>query len=240
MLLTCDPLLGDDATLPVRSNDGRTVGTLWRHRARWRCRDGDLAVLVLAIAPLPLPSPDADEPLVSALARLIRATAQHQALIGLENPTVLCGRMELAAGVRLFALTDDASIPAWDEALSLGLPVYGLRGTLVCDALRPDATAMFAALAYGGARCEDGLHLTQCDEQRASVALRADTELTVSVIVRGGFEAAVLIGNTVTWHDRGGEGYVRLIARSPAGTCWLQPRFVAPAPPSSGSSCHHA
>ena len=49
-----------------------------------------------------------------------------------------------------------------------------------------------------------------------------------TVIGRGGFELAATGGEAGSYTDSGQEGTVRVVLTSSAGTCWTQPRFIAP------------
>lgn len=231
MRISCDPLCPDPADrLPISDAAGRTMATLWRQRIAWSCSDGALDILVLADQPFPLPAPESTEPIAGALARLHRAVAPAGGLLLLPHPAQVFTpeRIALAAGVRLFGFADEADLACWDAALAAGLPVFGVRGTVVTSAVRPDALAMLSALAYGNVLCEEGLHLRRCDETPQGVDIAADEELEATVVIRGGFEAARLTGRELRWRDQGHEGSVRLVVRGPSGTCWTQPRFVAP------------
>lgn len=230
MHLFCEPLSADSGdACPIRDDAGRILARLWRQSISWACSDGRLELFVLASAPLPLPASEASEPVASALGRLHRAVAGTGALLLLAQPATAFGveRILLAAGVRLFGIASDADLSCWDAALSAGQPVFGVRGTVVTNATRGDALAMLSALAYGNFHCEEGLHLTRCDETPQGVDLETEAPVTATVVVRGGFEAAHMSGTHLVWRDQGHEGYVRLVLHNAAGTCWTQPRFVA-------------
>lgn len=239
MRIACDLLAIEGNHLPIRDAAGRTMATLWRQRLDWQCSDGPLAVLVLATAPLPLPAPESTEPVVSALARIHQAVIPAGGFLLLPRPSAAFApeRITLAAGVRLFGITTDADVACWDAALAVGMPVFGVRGTVVTSVTRPDALALLSALAYGNFLCEDGLSLTRCDETPLGVDIEATEAVEATVVIRGGFEAARLAGRSIAWRDRGQEGTVRLVVRGPAGTCWTQPRFVAP--PAGPHHGHH-
>jgi len=229
MRVTCDLLTG---ALPVAYGDDGTAIALWAHTGAWPCRERPLEFSVLAAAPIALPAAVAGEPVPGAIARLAHAALAGGGLLLLRAPGTAPGREQIAfaAGVRLFAITSAIDEACWDAALSLGLPIYGVRGRVVCAVRRPSPQALIAALAYGGFTCEDGLALARLDEDRAGVRWQVvdPGAIETTVVVRGGFPAARLTGPTGEWRDRGNEGYVRLVVSGPGGCCWTQPRFIAP------------
>jgi hypothetical protein len=215
--------------LPLFGDDGVERGRAWRHAVQWRCSDAELALTILAAEPVDLPGPEPSEPAAGAIARLNRATAAVGGLLLLTNPTQSFGtrRIALATGVRLIAIAGDGDLACWDVLLSRGVPVYGVRGTVAFQAIRPDAYALLSALAYGNYTCEEGLRPTRFEESPTGVEVDADQDLEAIITVREGFEAARLRGRSIRWRDGGSEGYVRLELRGPSGSCWTQPRFVA-------------
>lgn len=240
MRLTCEPLFSPDGTsdLLVRDDQGRTACTLWTHVARWSCKDAELVIQVIAPEAIDLPTAEASEPAPGALARLTQALMGSGGLLLLRNPAAAFGaqRIAFSQGVRLFAIADAADEACWDAMLSLGQPVYGIRGTIACACRTAHPGAVISALAYGTFTCEEGLAVSVLDESRQGVkwALPHDAETTV--IVRDGFEAGRIRGASGEWQDRGSEGYARLVMRSPSGTAWTQPRFIAPVL-SKGGGC---
>ena len=228
--LTCEPLTsGFSADRLLVHGASGVACDLWSRRLEWPCRDRILRVLILAVEPIELPRSEPTEPVASAIARLNQALRGSGGLPVLLNPGEAFGpeRIALAEGMRLFAITTVADEACWDAMLSLGQPVYGLRGTVACDCRTTRPTAVISALAYGNFTCEEGLSLTRLDEtpQGIDYATAADSE--AAVIIRGGFEAAKLSGRQGSWRDRGNEAYVRLVVRDGQGACWTQPRFVA-------------
>lgn len=238
--LTCEPLLSLDGTsdLLVHDDQGHTACTLWTHVARWSCKDAGLAIQVIAPEPIPLPEPEATEPAPGALARLTQALMGSGGLLLLRNPAMAFGaeRIALAQGVRLFAIAEPADEACWDAMLSLGQPVYGVRGIVACACRTAHPGAVISALAYGTFTCEEGLAVSVLDESRQGVKWTLPVEAETAVIVRDGFEAGRIRGVSGEWSDRGSEGYVRLVMRSPAGGAWTQPRFIAPVQ-SRGAGC---
>jgi hypothetical protein len=238
--LTCDPLSAAEGTsdLPVRDAQGGTACTLWSRVVRWTCADGELSIQVLAPEPIELPEAEASEPAPGAIARLTRALSGSGGLLLLRNPAEAfgAGRMAFAAGVRLLGIATAPDEACWDAMLSLGQPVYGVRGTVSCACRTAHPGAVISALAYGTFTCEEGLALEVLDESRAGVSWRTASDAEATVIVRDGFEAGRLRGRAGSWSDRGTEGYVRLVIRGAGGAVWTQPRFVAPTR-ASGSSC---
>ncbi|MBA3938211.1 MAG: hypothetical protein H0X38_12165 [Planctomycetes bacterium] len=232
MRATCEPL--DPAAqragrIPVLGDGGRELCALWTQVLERPCSDRHLRLQVIAIEPMELPAAEPSESATGALARLERALRGSGALIALLNPAVFPpAQIALAEGARLFALADAADEASWDAVLSLGLPVYGLRGRIACACLTAHPGAVLSALAYGNFACEEGLALERLDEDRAGVAWRTGVPAEATVIVRGGYEAARQQGAEGRWADRGNEAYVRLVIRSAGGTCWTQPRFIAP------------
>jgi len=215
--------------------DGRielhgTDSALWSSSIAWNCSDATLTVRVIAVEPVALPTPEPSEPVPSALARLVTALRGQRALLLLANPAMALGaeRIALAEGVRLFAIADERDLLCWDRALTIGMPVYGVRGTLVCDLLRPTPDNVLSALGFGAFSCEEGLAPVELVEDQKGVRWRLAETGEAAVIVRGGFEAQRLRGVSGEWSDGGGEGYVRIEFSTTHGRCWTQPRFIAP------------
>ena len=207
-----------------------TDAALWSQQLIWDCRDARLAMQVLAATPIELPSAEPSEPVPSALARLVAALRGQRALLVLLNPATALGaeRIALAEGVRLFAISDERDLLCWDRALTIGLPVYGVRGTVACDLLKPTPENVLAALGFGAFSCEDGLTPIELVEDPYGVRWRLAESGEAAIIVRGGFEAQRLRGFAGEWRDAGGEGYVRIELTTAHGRCWTQPRFIAP------------
>lgn len=226
--------LDADGPIPVRGDDGSTLGELHRTRIGWDCADARLEAQLLAIGPIAAPAAEASEPVTSAIARLVQVARASGALLAVGNPAAAIGpdKVGLAQGVRLFGIATEADESCWDAALSVGLPIYGLRGQLRIDlstARRKDLSAVQMALAYGLYTCGEGLQPEQLDEDRAGVSWRfARDDVRASVIVKGGFEAAAIDGAEGAWRDRGSEGYVRLAFVAGDARCWSQPRLVVP------------
>jgi hypothetical protein len=238
--LTCEPLSSPDGTsdVLVRDDQGRAACTLWTHVARWRCKDAELAIQVIAPEAITLPTAEASEPAPGALARLTQALMGSGGLLLLRNPAAAFGAQHIAfsQGVRLFAIAEAADEACWDAMLSLGQPVYGVRGTIACACRTAHPGAVISALAYGTFTCEEGLAVSVLDESRQGVKWTLPIAADTAVIVRDGFEAGRISGITGEWQDRGSEGFVRLVMRSSAGTAWTQPRFIAPVV-SKGGGC---
>lgn len=230
--LTCEPLAAPAGSgdLPVHDDQGRVVCALWTHVAAWLCKDAELAIQVIAPEPIALPEPETSEPVPGAIGRLVRAIMGSGGLLLLRNPAAAVGaeKIAFAEGVRLFAIATPADEAAWDAMLSLGQPVYGVRGAVACACRTAHPGAVISALAYGTFICEEGLPVAVLDESRQGVKWSLPQDADTAVIIRNGFEAGHIRGTAGEWHDRGSEGYVRLVMRSPGGTAWTQPRFIAP------------
>ncbi|MBA3707817.1 MAG: hypothetical protein H0W83_03225 [Planctomycetes bacterium] len=229
MRLTVDPDAAAGDAVPIIAEGGE-VGSLWSRRIDWCCRDHRLDLQILAAEELPLPEPEPSEPAEGAVGRIVQALAGSGAISILRNPAAAFGRdrISFADGLRLFAIGNEADEACWDAMLSLGQPVYGVRGILACDALRPHPASVLSALAYGLFTCEQGLRLA-LHEDRVGVAYECDRDDAVgTVIIRDGFEALRLTGRSGAYRDRGTEGYVRLVVRSGEDACSTQPRFIAP------------
>ncbi len=233
MRVTLEPLAAcpGDGNVRISGPDG-PLGTLWTSVLEWRSQGQLLRLQALAAEPIALPAPEESEPAGGAIARLHQALFGSGGLLVLRNPAAAFGpeRIALASGVRLFAVQEAADEACWDAALSLGQPVYGVRGVVSCAVSSAHPAAVIAALAYGNFCCEEGLSLERLEEDHGGVRLAARQPFAAAVIVRGGFEAARLEGAEVRWDDQGNEGYVRVVARAASGACWTQPRFVGPRP----------
>lgn len=238
--LTCEPLSSPDgiSDLLVRDDQGRTACTLWTHVARWSCKDAELVIQVIAPEALTLPTPESSEPVPGALARLTQALMGSGGLLLLRNPSTAFGaaKIAFAQGVRLFAIAEAADEACWDAMLSLGQPVYGIRGTIACACRTAHPGAVISALAYGTFTCEEGLAVSVLDESRQGVKWNLPHDAETAVIVRDGFEAGRIRGTSGEWQDRGSEGFVRLVMRAQNGVAWTQPRFIAPVV-SKGGGC---
>ncbi len=209
-----------------------SAARLWCGRLDWTCREVPVRLRVLCDQPLDLPAPEFSEPPASAIARVIKHVANQGALVLLENPARALGaeRIAFAEGVRLFGIATDGDVAAWDAMLSIGQPVYGVRGRLTLELDRPSALSAISALAYGLFTCDEGLSLDGLHEDRAGIGYVAPVATTASVIIRDGFEAGILTGAagaTVHRPDAGNETVIRLVISDGAGhTVWTQPRFV--------------
>jgi hypothetical protein len=228
-----------DLTDPTRPLPEALVG-LHRQHVRAEVSNGRLAVTALAAAPLPpLPLPVGDEPVESVLAGWVAVARYPRGVLILHDPQAALGRerMPHALGCAAIALDAPGAESCWDAALSVGVPIYGVTGTIVAEAGRGGPVGLVAALAYGLFRCENGLALSSLREDRRGVAWQCPGAVAGRVIVRGGYEASVLSGEAGNWQDRGNEGFVRVVIDGPAGPAvWLQPRMVMPLP-AGGVGC---
>jgi hypothetical protein len=238
MRVTCDPLAADGSAagdqLPLAA--AVPIAPLWTQRLRWQCRERLLDLQVIFAEPLALPSSEPSEPVEGALARVCRAVAGTGALVLLRNPAQAfgTGRIAFADGARLLGIASEADEACWDAVLSLGRPIYGVRGTLACEVMSAHPASVLSALAYGMFVCEEGMTLRSLVEDRSQVSWDAGrADATAAVIIRDGFEAAQVSGASGQWRDQGPEGYVRVVIRAGQGTCWTQPRFLAGRPPAS-------
>jgi hypothetical protein len=238
--LTCEPLSAPEGTsdLPVFDDQARVACTLWTHVAHWTCKDAELALQIIAPEPIVLPVPEVSEPVPGAIARLTQALMGSGGLLLLRNPAAAFGvaKIAFAQNVRLFAIATADDEATWDAMLSLGQPVYGVRGTVACACRTAHPGALISALAYGTFTCEEGLAVSVLDESRQGVKWIVPHVAETAVIVRDGFEAARIAGTSGAWQDRGSEGFVRLVMRSSVGNAWTQPRFIAPVQ-NSGGAC---
>ncbi len=209
---------------------GQAACSLWTQVAHWSCKDAGLDIQVIAPEAVDLPEPEASEPAAGAIARLVRAISGSGGLLLLRNPAAAFGTLRIgyAQGVRLFAIAEEADEQCWDAMLSLGQPVYGVRGTIACACRTAHPGAVISALAYGTFTCEEGLEVAVLDESRVGVRWTLPVAAATTVLVRDGFEAGRIQGTSGEWRDGGSEGYVRLVMRSDGGSAWTQPRFVAP------------
>lgn len=230
MRLTCDVLRVLEQRIPFCDDHGRELGALWAMPLVWACREQTLELTVIGAEPLALPAPEPSEPAVGAIARLLKALAGTGALVLLRNPAAAFGveRIAFSDGVRLFAISTEADEACWDAALSLGQPVYGVRGLIACEVWRPHPATVLSALAYGQFTCEEGLRLSGLAEDHVGVRYVAAVDAVGTVIIRHGFEAARLVGSRGDYRDRGNEAYVRVVVRAAGGACWTQPRFISP------------
>lgn len=229
MRFTLDPLNANGDAIPLSGD--RALAPLWTQRLDWRCRDRRLDLQVIHAEPLALPAPEPTEPPEGAVARVERALAGTGALLMLRNPAEAFGtdRILYAEGCRLFGITTEADEASWDAMLTRARPVYGVRGLLACDALRPHPASVLSALQYGLFTCEEGLSLRRLAEDRLGVAWDTGREdASTTVVIRDGYEAATIAGAAGEWKDRGSEGYVRLVVRAGLDACWTQPRLIAP------------
>ena len=219
---------------PTLALDGADF-SLWTRRFSWQCADGRLLVQVIAAEELTVPEVEPTEPVVGALARWMRHVPGERGMLALLNPAEALGaeRMPLAQGIHLLGIGSEADEACWDAALSQGIACYGLRGTVTAEVGRCDARALILALRFGCFTCHEGFTL-RLDEQRDGVSWSSEQDGSVSVIVRGGFEAGQLSARAGEWRDTGSEGYVRLVASGADGRCWTQPRLVMPRSASHG------
>ena len=237
-----DPALQTDE-MPWMDASGAVVARLWQHQAVWSCAEGlRLAFRILAAEPLAVPPVEPGEPAISALARLVQSVRGSGALVMLDHPAEVftVDRVHGAEGVRLFGITDEADVAAWDALLAMGQPVYGIRDRLTIEILRPHPASILSALAYGTFTCDDGLVLTGLQEDRAGIAWSSDCATTATAVIRDGFEAGTIrtaAGAIGKRADGVGELVVRLVIRDDQGhSCWTQPRFVS-GTATSGGGC---
>ncbi len=225
------PPPGADGRLLVVGSDGAPVGELWTARFHSVCAGRRLDARIIATAPIDAPVHEPSEPVSGAIARLVAATRGRQALVAVMNPAEALGaeRIAFADGVRLFGIGTAEDETSWDAMLTLGLPVWGWRGTMVLDAQHATVSSAWSAIAFGLFHAAEGTPLAALDEDRAGVAWQSsDPSATTTAIIRGGFEDGRL-GAAGRRADRGNEVYVRLVIRSSFGDCWTQPRFIVPA-----------
>jgi len=227
MRVTLDPFAAPaEGRIPLHGGDGG----LWSARLDWTCRDARLDARILAVDPIPLPEPEPSEAVPNALARIVAAVRGQRALVLLANPAAALGaeRIALAEGVRLFSIASEADLACWDRALTLGVPAYGVRGTLGCDLFNPTPANVLSALGFGAFTCEEGLTPDEFVEDPHGVRWRLPEAGSAAVVVRGGFEAQRFVGAAGEWRDTGSEAYVRVEFATARGRCWTQPRFIAP------------
>jgi hypothetical protein len=237
MRLTLDPLAAAGDAVPVAG--GSEAVALWQARLAWNCRGTPLDLRILAPEALPLPAAEPSEPVAGAIARCVQVFAGSGALLLLANPAVALGpaRIAFAQGVRLFAIATAADEATWDAALALGQPVYGVRGTVVAEVLRPRPANLLSALAFGAFHCAEGLDCRIEDSPRG-VVWTCDRAVAASVLGKGGFEVAHHDGPAGSYQDRGNECVVRVVLRTDdGGACWTQPRFIGPVSPEAGHAC---
>lgn len=228
MRLHLRPLAAEGDRCPI---DGGPDGLeLWHARLAWTCRGTPLDLRILAVEPLPLPEPEPSEAVAGAIARCLRACAGNGALVLLANPAAALGpeRIALAEGVRLMAIASPEDEACWDALLALGQPCYGVRGSLAVEVLRPRPANLLSALSFGVFYASEGLDPTALDESPRHVAWTCAEAVEAEVVGRQGFTLARLAGPVGRYDDRGNEGVVRVVLRSSVGSCWTQPRFVAP------------
>jgi hypothetical protein len=222
------------SSIPLVDAEGAVCGQLWTHAATWACRDAPLSFRLLGPEELQMPEPEPTEPVVGALARLLQTVKGTGAVVLLANPAQALGpqRILFAEGARLFSIARPEDEACWDAMLSQGQPVYGVRGIVSMEVMRPTAPAAISALVYGLFTCDEGLSLTGLHEDRAGVIYACDRPTTAAVIIRHGFEGGTLRGEAgaqVAYRDRGNEAYVRLVISDAAGNrCSTQPRFIVP------------
>lgn len=225
-----DPLTASQS-VAIRSG-GAFACQLWSARLAWSCHDAELQAQILAAESLPLPGHEPSESVPGALARLIGALHGTGAVLILLNPAQALGqdRIAYAEGVRCFGIGTEADEACWDAILSLGRPVYGLRGTVHGEVDRITPHAVLSALSYGVFTCSEGLELAQFTEHShgVSYAVAPGSNAEAAVIVSGGFRARSIAGDAGEWIDQGAERYVRLVITANQGRCWTQPRFIAP------------
>jgi len=229
MRVTCDLLNPLQERIALHA--AVAVAPLWSRRLQWTCRGRHLDCQVVFAEPMALPHPEPSEPVEGALARIGKILQGTGALLLLRNPAEAFGleRMPFADGVRLIGIGSEADEACWDAALTLARPVYGVRGLISCEVLRPHPASVLSALAYGVFVCEEGLTLSELQEDRRGVRwVSGRADAVAGVVIRDGYEAASLPGPAGQWRDLGSEGYVRVVVRAGNDACWTQPRFVAP------------
>lgn len=208
---------------------------LHQRHARWQCRDGEWDFCVISAAPLPeLPTAEPSEPLPGAIARCVAWARNYDAWVVLNDAEAL-GPLPLdhLLGIRLLRIDSPERLRLWDRLLSAGMPVYGLRGRLSIQHRIASARSLHSALGFGAFCCEDGLTLTDWQEDRSGIelVLAEEGSLRTRVVIRDGFEVDPLEGSSVRYQDRGHEGYVRLVVeRDGEAGVWTQPRMIAPPP----------
>lgn len=228
MRLRCHPLDAAGDVLPIHGAPRPLA--LWHRRLDWRCQGTSLDLRILAAEAIPLPEPEASEPVPGAIARVVAAVAGRGALIILANPASALGpaRMAFAEGLRLIGISSEADLACWEALLARGQPCYGLRAEVVAEVLNPRPAGFLSALAFGAFYCHDGLEPVALEETPHRVAWTMPQPVTAMVIGRGGFGLTTASGMAGSYTDNGHEGTVRVVLTSAAGTCWTQPRFIAP------------
>lgn len=229
MRLRLCPLDAGDVGL-IAAGDGHDC-RLWSQRLRWTCRGVNLDLIVLGPEPVELPSPERTEPPEGAVARVVKACAGWGALVLLANPAEAFGpgRIAFADGIRLIGIATPEDEACWDALLALGQPVYGVRGTVVIDAMSAHPASVISSLAYGNCLACEGLEPVAFHEDRTSVSWDAGRDDAVAtIIIKGGFEAQRIAAPTGSYTDQGHERTVRIVLRSGDAACWTQPRMIAP------------
>ena len=112
----------------------------------WACRDGQLSLRVLCDVPLELPPYEPSEPRLAALARLGQWSRQHGAYLALNNVRAYDAEFYPHLNVcRFLCLDNDEDLQIWDAVLSLGMPMFALRDTMMVELSRPTVMGGFAS-----------------------------------------------------------------------------------------------
>ncbi|TVR43525.1 MAG: hypothetical protein EA402_09490 [Planctomycetota bacterium] len=211
-------------------------GNLYRQRFYGTCDRGrSLDLRLLSREALSAPAPMLEsEGIEAVLARIAAGHRYPDALVLLVNPEAALGPQHMvhAQGCGLVAIDGPERLACWDEALAKGLPIYGLRDYLHLELNRPQPSAVLAALAFGNFSCRRGLDQVVITEDRFGVSWQdpEHRQLSVSAVLRQGFEAPLGAAAEGRWQDSGHEGVVRLYLCHDAGEIWTQPRFIMPQP----------
>jgi len=229
----CNPWSIRDDLLQIQLADAGTL-PLTALAWHWRCSDADLRMRCFAAKRLnPLPTPEPSEPVIGALARIQQwARNQHEdVVLMLDNPAQALGRDQMTAlqGVRLIGIRSESDRSCWDAALSSGLPVYGVYQDICSQLTQPNAASFLTAISYGAFTSGDGVDMEHFEESPKGCRWRlsAAPDNAVSVVVKGGLEAATIEGPEGFWQDAGQEGYVRLEMHQEHHRRFSQPRLVA-------------
>lgn len=226
---TCqiEALASDKTQLQVCHGE-QLLGHIFTCFVEWTCRDGALRVYCLSMDELAPPQAESTEPRIAALARLGQWARAHDAQLVIDGLDQYDESFYQHITVcRFLMIHNQQDIAVWDRVLSMGLPIFGMRGALHCLVRTPSVLSAFQALLFGSFYASDGLSISLDEQPHACRITSQDGKaLQARVIVRGGMELKELSGADIDWKDSGQEGYVRFELQSDQAQAWTQPRFV--------------
>ena len=218
---------GQGPWLPVDDGAGTEVCRIWTQVGTWQAGTVSWQWRVYAAAPYQIPEDPHCGSMAESFAYLLQACPGALIMMYNHHEVVSVDTLAMLQGMRFFALGSDEQEQSWDQALSRGMPVYGLAGRARVHLRRASKARgqdVLSAFGFGLYVCGDEFP-EWYEESHNHVAWRSAAQ--ARLIGWGGYEYAVHDSGEYRWQDKGQERYLRVQWQWSHGhRCWAQPRMI--------------